>query len=124
MVGEPENTISELVDSLENGKSDLGSIDGLGFRKNGNTILTGKRAVIENLDSLPFPARHLLPMDVYSQAVKQNPLRGEIHKPYTIIITSRGCPYNCVFCSSCVVWGKQWRPRSPKNVVDEIEQVC
>ena len=123
MVGEPENTISELVDALEHGKADFKDIDGLGFREKGKPVLTGKRAVIEDLDSLPFPARHLLPMDVYAQAVKQNPLRGEIHKPYTIIITSRGCPYNCVFCSSCVVWGKQWRPRSPKNVVDEIEQV-
>jgi anaerobic magnesium-protoporphyrin IX monomethyl ester cyclase len=75
------------------------------------------------LDQLPFPARHLLPMDIYAEAVKINPLRGEINKPYTIIITSRGCPYNCVFCSSCIVWGKKWRPRSAKNVVDEIEQV-
>jgi anaerobic magnesium-protoporphyrin IX monomethyl ester cyclase len=72
---------------------------------------------------LPFPARHLLPMKVYHEAVKQNPLRGEINKPYTIIITSRGCPYNCVFCSNCIVWGKKWRPRSPTNVVDEIEHI-
>jgi magnesium-protoporphyrin IX monomethyl ester (oxidative) cyclase len=123
VVGEPENTVSELVGALEYGKRDFSGIDGLGFRKSGKPVLTRKRTVIENLDSLPFPARHLLPMDVYTKAVKQNPLRGEIHKPYTIIITSRGCPYNCVFCSSCVVWGKQWRPRSAENVVDEIEQV-
>jgi anaerobic magnesium-protoporphyrin IX monomethyl ester cyclase len=123
VVGEPENTISELVNSLEQKKHNLREIDGLGFRENGEAVLTGKRAVIENLDTLPFPARHLLPMEVYAKAVKQNPLRGEIHKPYTIVITSRGCPYSCVFCSSCVVWGKKWRPRSPKNVVDEIEQV-
>ncbi len=123
VIGEPENTISELVDALAEEKQDFKGIDGLGFRENGKPILTGKRAVIEDLDSLPFPARHLLPMNVYAQAVKQNPLRGEINKPYTIVITSRGCPYNCVFCSNCIVWGKKWRPRSPKNVVDEIEQV-
>ncbi len=123
VMGEPENTISELVDTLEQGKHDFDGIDGLGFRENGKSILTDKRAVIEDLDSLPFPARHLLPMKIYNQAVKQNPLRGEIHKPYTIVITSRGCPYNCVFCSNGIVWGKKWRPRSPKNVVDEIEQV-
>jgi len=62
-------------------------------------------------------------MKVYTQAVKQNPLRGEINKPYTIVITSRGCPYNCVFCTHSIVWGKKWRPRSPKNVVDEVEHV-
>ncbi len=123
IIGEPEKTISELVDALAEEKRDFKVIDGLGFREKGKPILTKKRAVIEDLDSLPFPARHLLPMNVYAQAVRQNPLRGEIHKPYTIVITSRGCPYNCVFCSNCIVWGKKWRPRSPKNVVDEIEQV-
>ena len=123
VIGEPENTVSELVEALEVGKHDFKDIAGLGFRENGKAVLNAKRAIIENLDSLPFPARHLLPMDVYAQAVKQNPLRGEIHKPYTIVITSRGCPYNCVFCSNCIVWGKQWRPRSPKNVVDELEQI-
>ena len=123
VIGEPENTLSELVDALSQENHDFKVINGLGFSENGKPVLTDKRAVIEDLDSLPFPARHLLPMDVYSQAVKQNPLRGEIHKPYTIVITSRGCPYNCVFCSNCIVWGKKWRPRSPKNVVDEIEQV-
>ncbi len=123
VVGEPENTFFELVDALELGNKDFKGIDGLGFRENGTPVLTGKRAVIGDLDSLPFPARHLLPMQTYHEAVKQNPLRGEINKPYTIIITSRGCPYSCVFCSNCIIWGKAWRPRSPKNVVDEIELV-
>ncbi len=123
VVGEPENTISELVETLAQKKSDLRSIDGLGFKENGKTVLTGKRAVIQDLDTLPRPARYLLPMKVYAEAVKANPLRGEITKPYTIVITSRGCPFNCVFCTQCIVWGKQWRPRSPKNVVDEVEHV-
>jgi anaerobic magnesium-protoporphyrin IX monomethyl ester cyclase len=123
IIGEPENTIFELIEALSKRKTDFNEINGLGFKEKGKTILTKKRNEIEDLDQLPFPARHLLPMDIYAEAVKINPLRGEINKPYTIIITSRGCPYNCVFCSSCIVWGKKWRPRSAKNVVDEIEQV-
>lgn len=123
VVGEPENTVFELVNALELGKQDFKEIDGLGFIENGKPVLTGKRAAIENLDSLPFPARHLLPMNVYYEAVKENPLRGEIRKPWTIIITSRGCPYNCVFCSNYIVWGKKWRARNPKNVVDELEDL-
>ena len=76
VIGEPENTVSELVDALASGKQDFRSIDGLGFNENGKAILTGKRAFIEDLDSLPFPARHLLPMEVYNEAVKENPLQG------------------------------------------------
>jgi magnesium-protoporphyrin IX monomethyl ester (oxidative) cyclase len=123
VIGEPENTVLELVDTLESSKQDFTVIDGLGFRQNERPVLTGKRAIIEDLDSLPFPARHLLPMKVYYEAVKETPLRGEICKPWTAMITSRGCPYNCVFCSNCIVWGKKWRARSPKNVVDEIEHL-
>jgi magnesium-protoporphyrin IX monomethyl ester (oxidative) cyclase len=121
VIGEPENTVSELVDALNSGKQDFTGIDGLGFRKNGKLALTGKRAIIKDMDSLPVPARHLLPMKLYNEAVKENPLRGEISKPWTIVTTSRGCPYNCVFCTTCIVWGRTWRARSPKSVVDELE---
>jgi len=123
VVGEAEVTIDELVDALEAKKASFQGIDGLGFRENSKVTLTAKRAFIQDLDTLPLPARHLLPMKVYAEAVKQNPLRGEVTKPYTIVVTSRGCPFNCVFCTHCIVWGKQWRPRSPKNVVDEVEHV-
>ncbi|HDQ06982.1 MAG TPA: radical SAM protein [Candidatus Bathyarchaeota archaeon] len=123
--GEPEYTMLELVGALEKGVTveDLKKIEGIGFTKNGKTVITPPRPEIRDLDSLPFPARHLLPMDIYFEAIKENPIRGKISKRYTIIITSRGCPHRCIFCSNHIVMGKTWRGRSPENVVDELEQI-
>ena len=124
VIGEPEQTIFELTGVLEQGNlASLKKVKGIGFRRNGETVITPPRPAIQDLDSLPFPARHLLPMDTYFAAVKENPLRGEIRKPWVAMLTSRGCPYNCVFCSVHIVMGKTWRCRSPENVVDEIEQL-
>jgi anaerobic magnesium-protoporphyrin IX monomethyl ester cyclase len=124
VIGEAEYTMSELVGALEQKTTaSLKKIRGIGYIKNGETVITPPRPAIQDLDSLPFPARHLLPMEEYFAAVKEVPPRGEIRKPWTMMITSRGCPYNCVFCSVHVVMGRKWRGRSPENVVDEIEQV-
>jgi anaerobic magnesium-protoporphyrin IX monomethyl ester cyclase len=124
VIGEAEYTMLELVGALEQRTAkSLKKIRGIGYIKNGKTVITPPRPAIKDLDSLPFPARHLLPMEEYFAAVKENPLRGEIHKPWTTMITSRGCPHECVFCSIHVVMGRKWRGRSPENVVDEIEQL-
>ncbi|MBN1357468.1 radical SAM protein [Candidatus Bathyarchaeota archaeon] len=123
VIGEPENTVFELVDALEKDAGGFKDINGIGFVKDGVPVFTSPRPVIEDLDSLPFPARHLLPMEKYFAVVKETPLRGEVSKPWTLLVTSRGCPYNCVFCTHHVVWGRQWRGRSPENVVDELEHV-
>ncbi len=124
VIGEPEQTVFELAEVLERGNdTKLKEVKGIAFIKNGETVTTSPRPYIQDLDSLPFPARHLLPMDKYFAAVKENPLRGEVSKPWAVMITSRGCPYDCVFCSIHVVNGKQWRSRSPENVVEELEQL-
>jgi anaerobic magnesium-protoporphyrin IX monomethyl ester cyclase len=124
VIGEGEYTTSELVDKLEVGnKQNLKKIKGIAFLEDGKTVITPPRSFIEDLDSLPFPARHLLPMDKYFADVKETPLRGEINKPWATMITTRGCPYSCVFCTVHIVMGKEWRSRSPENVVDEIEQL-
>jgi magnesium-protoporphyrin IX monomethyl ester (oxidative) cyclase len=124
VIGEPEQTMLELASVLEQGNlEDLKKVKGIAFIKDGETIITPPRPMIQDLDSLPFPARHLLPMATYFAAVKENPLRGEICKPWAAMITSRGCPHNCIFCSNYIVMGKKWRARSPENVVAEIEQL-
>jgi radical SAM superfamily enzyme YgiQ (UPF0313 family) len=124
VIGEPEQTVSELAGVLEQGNvDDLKKVRGIAFIKNGEPIITPPRPVIQNLDSLPFPARHLFPMDTYFAAVKETPLRGEIRQPWAAMLTSRGCPYDCVFCSVHTIMGKKWRARSPENVVDEIAQL-
>jgi anaerobic magnesium-protoporphyrin IX monomethyl ester cyclase len=123
-IGEPEYTMSELVQALEQrATANFKEIKGIGYLKNGEKVVTAPRPAIQNLDELPFPARHLLPMEEYFIAVKENPPRGEIHKPWTMMITSRGCPYQCIFCSIHVVMGRKWRGRSPENVVEEIDNV-
>ncbi|MFA5364102.1 MAG: radical SAM protein, partial [Candidatus Bathyarchaeia archaeon] len=125
VIGEKEYTISELVETLEKGETkNFKHIKGLAFtQQNGEPFITKPRPLIQDLDSLPFPARHLLPMQAYFDAVKNNAIRGVINKPWVSMITSRGCPYDCVFCSVHIVMGQQWRFRSPENVVDEIEQL-
>jgi len=123
VIGEAENTVMELVNSLNQGFFQPEKIKGLAFIRNNEVVITPVRPVIEDLDSLPLPARYLLPMNEYAIAVKENPLRGVIKKPWTIMITSRGCPFRCVFCTHHTVWGRKWRGRSPQNVVAEIKHL-
>ncbi len=121
VIGEPEITWTELTYTLEHSPDQLDAINGLGFKhKNGKIIINRERPLIKNLDDLPFPARHLLPMSLYFEAVRENPLRGEVDKPWTVMYTSRGCPYGCIFCSAHLVRGRVWRGRSPDNVIEEI----
>ena len=124
VIGEPEETVQELASVLEHNKKDeLKKVKGIGFVENGQTVITEPRPFIQDLDSLPFPARHLLPMKQFFEAAKKMPISGNLRKPSVRMLTSRGCPYGCIFCSNHIVMGKQWRARSAKNVVAEIEQI-
>lgn len=109
--GEGEQTIVELTPLLKERKAWAG-VKGITYRQNGNVVSTAQRAFIDDLDILPLPARHLLPLSRY-QALG-----------YPIsIITSRGCPYGCIFCQGRRMVGKKIRKRSAEKIVDEIEQI-
>jgi len=119
--GEGEVVFSDIVKNFRN-KKKINSIRGTIVRERNNKIKVNKPAeYIQNLDEIPFPARHLLPMERYLNH-PQNSI-ANMRKPTTEIITSRGCPFDCIFCSIHTVWGKKWRARSPKNVVDELESL-
>jgi len=113
----------DLVQSLEKSNIELRDINGIAYLKGKETIITSPRHVIQDLDSLPFPARHLLPMNEYYEAANTDVTIAEFTNSWTTMITSRGCPYKCIFCSIHIVMGRKWRPRSPENVVNEIEQL-
>lgn len=112
--GEGEYTFLELVQTIEKG-GDLKDVKGLAFhdKTDGSVYLTPERPIIENLDELPFPAFHLFPMEKYRIL--------NISTNIATIITTRGCPMQCSFCSSAALHGNKLRRRSYENVVDEVE---
>lgn len=119
VMGEAETTVSELVDALEAG-DDLSKVKGLLCRKDGRVLFTGTRPPIADLDDLPFPARHLVPMEKYNFTVDAKD--GRRLKAQNIM-TSRGCPFNCYFCATPVNWGRKMRGHSPERVLKEIEHL-
>lgn len=126
VIGEGEYTVKELIKKIEN-DNDWRDIQGIAYKnKRGEVVENPKRAPIGNLDELPFPARHLLPMETYQEAakkVKSSRSISTFNKRWATIITSRGCPFNCVFCTIHLVMNKGWRARSPENVVAEIKEL-
>ena len=120
-IGESEYTLRLVIESL-NGDGDVSHIDGLGYKINGKILVNPKTRFIEDLDSLPFPARHLLPMETYFKV--NIPHAGtSLKSPNTSIMTSRGCTANCAFCATTRFWGRRFRTRSPENVLHEMESL-
>jgi anaerobic magnesium-protoporphyrin IX monomethyl ester cyclase len=141
--GEPDLTLRDLVDHLEgkqfarpdgietlfakhdrtyqpkelprldDGQPDLSAIRGLVWRRGTQVVVNPDRPLIADLDDLPMPLHHLLPLERYRVPL----LKG----PYTFIVTSRGCPAGCTFCIKHVSYGPTVRMRSAKKIVEEIE---
>lgn len=114
-ISEAEKSFAEFLKRYQQ-KEDISQIPGILFRQNGKNIFTGYPELANNLDVIPFPARHLLKYDIY----KLGTLHGTL--PYTSIMTTRGCPFECIYCSNSV-YGRTVRRRSIENVIAEIEHV-
>ena len=111
VIGEGEDTIAELTPVLRQ-KSKWHDIRGIAYRHNGEIIITGKRDFIADIDRIPLPARHLLPISRYRA----------LGFPVSII-TGRGCPYSCIFCLGRKMVGSKTRRRKSSLVLDEIEKI-
>lgn len=118
VMGEGEETTLELVQEIEQG-GNLSRVKGIAYKENGNgkVNITNARKFINDLDSVPFPARELFEHQAYKDYFKKR-------FGYTIssLITSRGCPFSCEFCSK-PIFGSKFRARSPSNIVDEVETI-
>ena len=108
--GEGEKTIVELLRCLEE-KGDLAEVRGIAFGRNKKVIQSPPQSPVD-VNQLPLPAYHLLPMGSY---------RFPVFGRFSTLLTSRGCPYRCSFCSEWDFWGGGWRPREVVSVVDEME---
>ncbi len=121
IIGEGEYSTLKLLDHLKEGK-DIHQIGGIGYRSNSEIIINKKTEFIDNLDDLPFPARHLLNMEKYFSINMPHGVTTR-RRPNTSMITSRGCPAECVFCAIHPIWGKKFRARSAENVIREIKSL-
>lgn len=109
ILGEAEDTLKDILDNKPKN-----NILGIYYKENDEVKFTGKRTFIEDLDSLPFPARHLVNNNIYR--------RPDNNKVQATIKVSRGCPFHCFFCLATPVSGAKVRRRSPENIVAEIRE--
>ncbi len=107
--GEAEDTLKEILEGKPSHE-----ILGIYYRDDIRVKYTGARPFVEDLDSIPFPARHLVDNSIY-----RRPDTGEVQ---AVVKVSRGCPFHCFFCLATPVSGAKVRKRSPQNIVDEIRE--
>ncbi len=121
VMGEGEETIAEVISAIESNQS-LSSIKGIVYKDNGRIVINPMREPIKDIDSILYPARHLLDINRYTnQHFKSFGIKMPKVKS-TTLFSSRGCPYNCTFCFKNI-WGHKWRGRSPENMIGEIKQL-
>ena len=110
--GEPEYTTLETIQNLQR----LEGVLGISYRKGEKVFKNADRPLIENLDELPFPARDLVDNSKYH-------IVSFPGKPVAMVLTSRGCPFECTFCATHLFYKRKRNVRSPENVVAEVEEI-
>lgn len=113
VLGEGEKIFTDLINRLSDNR-DIADMPGIACKHNGKVTINDKKGYIEDLDTLPFPARHLTPYKKYFSMLGN-------HASFTTMISSRGCPFRCLFCDRAY-HGKIYRGRSAQNVVQEMEE--
>ena len=115
--GEAEHTVVEVCRALQAGRT-LEGVAGVSYRRNGEIVENPRNPLIENLDDLPMPARHLLKADLYQHSL---PGRGFVR--YANLFTSRGCPFQCIFCSQHTMHGRKVRFHGVQRVIAELRDI-
>lgn len=117
ILGEGEETLVALVNNLNASLPDE-EINGIAYMRDGDFIKTPPRARIRNIDDIPLPAWHLVPLENYLD----NGLGYGVNRGRSMpMLATRGCPYRCTFCSSPFMWTTAWLARKPELVLDEIQ---
>ncbi|EKD28400.1 MAG: radical SAM protein [uncultured bacterium] len=112
--GEGEETIKHVINGLK-GNCSLNTISGIAFYENNNLIITNKSDIVD-LNRIPYPYWEKNNNKIYGDLFNIT-----IKKPYYVVMASRGCPFNCSFCSTHLYWRKKYRLREVNNVIDEIK---
>jgi len=115
---EGELTCLEIANCLEKGK-EIKDVKGIAFREGDKIVFTPDRELIKDLDKLPFPDRSLLSVEYRSALAGLNVAT----KRFTTVVSSRGCPFNCTYCACSLLARRRWRPRSPENILEELEML-
>jgi len=121
VIGEGEYTTLDIAKHYK-GKKRISEIQGIAYRTGEDIVLNSQRTFIRNLDSLPFPAYHLVDMEKYLRPERIR-YRSTQYLREISMITSRGCPHSCIFCSIHLHMGKVWRAHSEEYVIRHIEHV-
>ncbi|MBU0533495.1 MAG: B12-binding domain-containing radical SAM protein [Candidatus Omnitrophica bacterium] len=117
VVGEGEKTMLELVEAYQNNYG-LESIKGIVYKKQNSIIRNENRPFIEDLDSIPFPARQLIPQHLFFPN-----MHNARYRNCSTILTSRGCPFNCSFCAARIISGTRYRMHSAEYVLEEMQML-